>query len=197
MLNLIEQIGARLKIARIASGYRTAKDFAEEHNISNSTYSQHETGKRQINIDTLVKYAELISVNPSWLVSGKGPVCPPCAENRDIEKNISSKIEKLEQNGTIPAVEAPLIYDDRISYVDIGLLKKIISQIIPILKESNSTIDNVKIVEFCFDVYNKLIITTVDDETKKVLIELCISSFFKGVSIDSKQDLTEKIARIL
>lgn len=70
-----QQIGTRLREARRAAGYSSARYFATTHNIPESTYSQHETGKRSLSVDMLLHYSTLLQVNPGWLLTGMGESC--------------------------------------------------------------------------------------------------------------------------
>lgn len=63
-------IGKRLQQARKALGFRSARSFARQHDIPESTYSQHETGKRSLNPTTLINYSERLKVSPGWLING-------------------------------------------------------------------------------------------------------------------------------
>lgn len=75
-------IAERLEEARLAAGYKTAKEFAEKHGIPQPTYALHESGKRGLSRQfsdkdprpTLVVYAEILGVRPSWLQFGQGPM---------------------------------------------------------------------------------------------------------------------------
>lgn len=64
-------IGQRLKKSRKALGFKSARSFARHHGIPESTYSQHETGKRSLNPTTLVSYCEQLKISPGWLISGE------------------------------------------------------------------------------------------------------------------------------
>lgn len=64
------QIGKRLRAARLACGYKSARSFAIKHKIPESTYSQHETGKRSLNPEMLCFYSEKFHVHPGWLIHG-------------------------------------------------------------------------------------------------------------------------------
>ncbi len=63
-------IGKRLQTARKALGFKSARSFARQHGIPESTYSQHETGKRSLNPTTLVAYCERLKIKPGWLITG-------------------------------------------------------------------------------------------------------------------------------
>jgi len=64
--------GERLRIARIARGYRTSKAFAAKHGIPQPTYSLHETGNRGMSVDVAKRYADLLDVSAEWLLFGRG-----------------------------------------------------------------------------------------------------------------------------
>ncbi len=71
MRELDRQIGKRLQQARKKSGYRSARAFAREHQIPESTYSQHETGKRSLSPKMLTQYCQCLGIQAGWLVSGE------------------------------------------------------------------------------------------------------------------------------
>lgn len=64
----------RLKLARVAAGWRTAKSFAEAKGIPQSTYALHEGGKRPRGLaESVGRYAkELGNCSPEWLLTGQG-----------------------------------------------------------------------------------------------------------------------------
>lgn len=64
-------IGRRLQIARKALGFKSARSFARHHHIPESTYSQHETGKRSLNPSILLTYANHLNITPGWIISGE------------------------------------------------------------------------------------------------------------------------------
>lgn len=74
MNSLSEQVGQRLRLARQAAGFKTARAFAQAHDIAQSTYSQYETGKRHFSVGVLAKLTECLKINPNWLVCGKLPM---------------------------------------------------------------------------------------------------------------------------
>lgn len=62
-----EAIGQKLKAARLAAGYRTAKQFADTHGIPQPTYALHEAGKRGLTRKRAEHYARLLDVRTEWL----------------------------------------------------------------------------------------------------------------------------------
>src|SRR6476469_7808909 len=66
-------VADRLRRARIALGYRTAKEFSDKHEIPQPTYATHEAGTRKITLETAVRYAKLLNIRVGWLLFGEGP----------------------------------------------------------------------------------------------------------------------------
>ncbi|MCG5241893.1 XRE family transcriptional regulator [Azospirillum doebereinerae] len=65
-------IAQRLRLARTAAGYRTAKEFASSHGVPQPTYALHESGERGLRPDVAERYATLLGVSPAWLLTGEG-----------------------------------------------------------------------------------------------------------------------------
>lgn len=63
-------IGRRLQAARKALGFKSARSFARHHKIPESTYSQHETGKRSLSPSTLLTYCAHLNITPDWVIAG-------------------------------------------------------------------------------------------------------------------------------
>ena len=62
----------RLRKAREAAGFLTAKDAAASMGVPLSTYTQHENGQRGIPRDRAPQYARKFKVTEEWLLYGKG-----------------------------------------------------------------------------------------------------------------------------
>ena len=71
MQELDFQIGKRLQKARKDAGFRSARAFARHHQIPESTYSQHETGKRSLSPTIVLHYCACFKIDPGWLISGQ------------------------------------------------------------------------------------------------------------------------------
>lgn len=71
-ISLKQQLSERLKQARLAQGYATAKEFALKYNLKVSTYGLHEAGTRAMSFDVIEHYCELLAINPNWLLTGEG-----------------------------------------------------------------------------------------------------------------------------
>lgn len=65
-------ICTRLKQARFEAGYTTAKAFCEKHQLKHSTYTLHEAGTRCMSFAVIERYAALLHINSTWLLTGLG-----------------------------------------------------------------------------------------------------------------------------
>ena len=66
-------VGERLKQARKAAGFKTAKAFAEEmlEPKQKATYYTHESGQRSVRVQTATLYAELMGTTPEAILFGE------------------------------------------------------------------------------------------------------------------------------
>jgi SOS-response transcriptional repressor LexA len=60
----------RLKLARIAAGYRSARHAAEALDLPYATYQAHESGKRNPSIAQVKAYAQAFRVSDVYLLAG-------------------------------------------------------------------------------------------------------------------------------
>ena len=68
-----EEIAERLKIARIAADYKTARAAAETLGVPYPTYAGHENGNRGLEVEAAMQYARRYHVTLNWLLLGQGP----------------------------------------------------------------------------------------------------------------------------
>lgn len=71
-MTTLVRLGARIRAARKAAGFKTAKEFLKKYNVPASTYSQHESGARIPDDEGLKFYTKVFDVNFDWLKTGKG-----------------------------------------------------------------------------------------------------------------------------
>lgn len=182
MTDRTQNIAVRLKIARIASGFKTSKDFAEKQAIALSTYCQHETGKRPLSIEQLFFYAELTGVEPTWLLTGDGNPCSN-SDNKHKEQTILQEQEKLGCSGELAVNAIPLVSDqNRFSYVNMKLFKMIILNSLPFIQNiSDAHIPET--IDFCFELYNRIITLDAKDEERIKVIKIGLKSFFDGLGV--------------
>jgi hypothetical protein len=183
MNNFSKNVSKRLRIARLASGYNSAKEFTEKHSIPASTYSQHENGKRMLSVENIIHYSELTNVDPAWLMTGRGNPCGERLNQSDLEEKILAEQEKLEKTGAIDVIAVPLVsMEKKYSNVNIHIFKRILNVLLPLLKDiPDSKIEDV--VDFCFDLYNRIVATNADGPDREKLIKIGFESFFKGMGI--------------
>lgn len=86
-----KRIGERLQQARKGAGYRSARAFARAQSMPESTYSQHETGKRSLNPEMVIYYSQCFNVDPGWLVSGR----EPGIDVKQLRERLTVAIQKL------------------------------------------------------------------------------------------------------
>lgn len=70
-MRLVSSSADRLKEARIAAGYATAKQSAEAMGVSVSTYIHHENGTRGYPASRAERYARFFKTTPEWLLYGR------------------------------------------------------------------------------------------------------------------------------
>lgn len=112
----ILRLGARLRAARKASGFQTAKSFLKKHKFPASTFSQHESGSRIPDDQTLKFYSNIFEVNFDWLKEGKGQ--PYKKINATQKETMAEELTDLKkQNPNKPTINK-------------NLLKKILTNVI-------------------------------------------------------------------
>lgn len=82
----------RLKAAREAAGYETAKQAAEAMGVAVATYLQHENGTRGVPAARAERYARFFRTTPEWLLYGRG----------ELSSNINSSEGFRPVNRTVP-----------------------------------------------------------------------------------------------
>lgn len=96
------RLGARLRAARKAAGFKTSKSLVKKHKIPASTYSQHESGARTPDDDTLKFYSKIFSVNFDWLRDGKGlPYSTSSVSSKNIIKEELLDLSSLKKRKPI------------------------------------------------------------------------------------------------
>lgn len=68
----MKTMGDRLKDARCAAGFSSARKAAERHGWKISTYSAHENGQNQYGEGEAKTYSRAFKVNSGWLLTGEG-----------------------------------------------------------------------------------------------------------------------------
>ena len=170
-IQLTEEISKRLRAARKAAGFKSAKEFAKAYDVPISTYSQHETGKRNISAELIVNYSDYFKINPYWLLTGNGE--PFLSENQKDKKAI---IER-ETFSISPHVSEN---DAKYHTADLALLQKILLAAEPLFKDESVKLSYSALIQFCFDIYDTVSTLTADTEEKDKIINLTLLSVKRG-----------------
>jgi phage repressor protein C with HTH and peptisase S24 domain len=83
----MDDIALRLKQARRAAGFRSAKAAAKALSVGESTYRAHENGQNDISLQAAAKYGEFFGVSVAYLAEGTGAPSgsePPTASVREL-----------------------------------------------------------------------------------------------------------------
>ena len=105
MQELDIQIGKRLQKARKDAGFRSARAFALHYSIPESTYSQHETGKRSLSPKMVCYYCECFKVDANWLILDREDVSGQSTDSKKLnivvlQKALQEAIQKFSKSLT-------------------------------------------------------------------------------------------------
>lgn len=174
---LADEIAKRLRAARKAAGYKSAKDFANRQNMPASTYSQHETGKRSINAELIINYSSILKVDPSWMLTGNGdPFFGAIDQEKKViieQESFSLSQQHSEKSGTY-------------KLIDTDLLKSVLFAVAPLLDDKSINLSYQELITYCFDVYDIVSTLTADSTEKEKIINLTISSLKRGAITELK-----------
>ena len=164
----------RLRAARIAAGYRTAKAFAEKHGIPEATYSQHETGTRGLRLGVAKNYCTLLDINVNWLLTGNGAT--------DVDTPPLNLIkEDLSEEQFLTAIKSKhfsnLISNEEQTLVRVGLLAEIIARVTELLIKYNIPLKYDDITKKSIDIYMDILKTSDSPDNYKPLINVVFSTF--------------------
>ena len=141
----------------------------------------------------MINYAEVIKVDPAWLITGKGNPCGSYSD-KTLEKIILEEQERLESIGELEATAIPLIeIEDRYSNVNIQVFKKILQELLPLLKNTPDS-KTEDAIDFCFELYNIIVATNVNGNERVKIVKMCLDSFFKGLGINFTDELLRNVA---
>ena len=169
---LTKQIASRLKEARIASGFKSSKDFSNSNDIPTSTYSQHETGKRSISAELIINYSRILDINPYWLLTGKGII----------------KTNNLTSGGELDTSTDLTNYEEKLNK-NTELLKIILISAEQLFYDKSLKISFQELIEYCFDIYKTVFPLSINLDEKKKIIELSFLSMKIGSSIEIKKQV--------
>ncbi len=180
MSKLSEQIGLRLRAARRAANFRSARTFAFQNEIPESTYSQHETGKRALSPEMLLNYSQLLNVDPGWLLTGDGSPYLMQGQDQEREQLISQEMQNLRNFLDGSMYKIPPI-KGRIALIDMELFLDVLRAIAVSFSNDKISVSYEDLIDFCIDIYNNVVTTSVNEKNRKSMINLSISSLKRGM----------------
>jgi SOS-response transcriptional repressor LexA len=81
-----QEAAKRLRAAREAAGYKTAAEFARDHEFPEVTYRSHENGTRTLTIPAAKAYAKALGISWQWLMFGEEIGVKPAAEVEPVRR---------------------------------------------------------------------------------------------------------------
>ncbi len=90
---------SRLMEARVAQGYRSARNAAEKLGLNESTYRAHENGSRVLTQPSAILYAQRLNITFDWLWHGKGDMLKVPTEKDFAAPNSAS------HNAALPVIQ--------------------------------------------------------------------------------------------
>lgn len=165
-----EQVGARLRAARKAAGFKTSLAFCQKYNIPPSTYSQNESGLKIPRKATLSKYAELLGVNTEWILLGKGaPILKVDSDHlSDLEKNLHD--EELQTN---------IIAMRQGSFINETLLAMVLKELILHFQTQDKTLDIDAVVKAAAGLYSTLQQKSLNTEQYPEIVKIAVETYLK------------------
>jgi phage repressor protein C with HTH and peptisase S24 domain len=120
-----QDMGERLRSARISAGFNSARSAAIKFGWTPSTYAAHENGQNEFDPERASIYAKAFKVSPGWLLTGEGekaskasapaPTTGSTVEELPAGKSFRfAKIDGQVQAGAFLAVE---VFDDDLGEV--------------------------------------------------------------------------------
>tara|TARA_Y100000588_G_scaffold212226_1_gene226311 strand:- start:329 stop:922 length:594 start_codon:yes stop_codon:yes gene_type:complete len=170
----------RLKTARIAAGYSSAKEFCKKFNIPTSTYSLHETGGRGIREKAANKYANYLNIAPEWLMQGIGSPFKEIEEELNLAIKDSSPLSHEEfislleyaGNNKIPETKKLQLLNN----VNPLILGKIFISLYETTKKLDLTIDDFHLAQKASEIYQDIILSSnkIDEQLSMVNLSMAM-----------------------
>lgn len=188
---LTDEIALRLSAARRVS-FDSARNFAKQFGVAESTYCQHENGKRALSVNALWEYASWLGVDQGWLLTGRGLPYPHDRDCTEKQAALFHQLDELDKERLYEEEQRYLITDGY-TMVDVDVLKQVMSMLVTSLK-NNINIDADIFLEFVIDTYNSVIQTSASLEDKKRMIELSVQSLARGLGSQVQNEVKDKRA---
>lgn len=162
-------IPQRLRHARIKAGYRSARAFAFKHKIAYVTYSQHETGKRQLSPEVIFKYSRFLKISPGWLLTGDGEIDLHEYPRDSLKKAHNKQLEAREPSPANFDYSSPAVFEssnNQQTYIDADLLGDIFTELNGVLKSLNTDMSDRHKIKICVELYQTVQTSHPEDNSK-------------------------------
>ncbi len=177
-MSTLDESHTRLKKTRLANGYYTAVAFCEKNNIPISTYNMHEAGKRRITPKVAKKYAEILNVNPVWLLTGSGAPYPELpSESETLTEHEFFNLLNYSGNPNIPFIPSEE------GELNTQLYCKIFEEIARVLNEFHCSIDIKHASQYTAEIYQDIIQTSNKFDEQLAMINLAMTIFKKNIKL--------------
>lgn len=183
------KVAVRLKTARLAAGFKSAKDFCHQNKIPSSTYSLHETGRRNLKPKIAEKYAKLFGVNISWLLTGHGKPYNNAHANDEQSLSNDEFNTLLKYQGSEEVKKTVLYKTEILNNVDPILFCKIVAEITDTLNKLGYKLDINQVSKKAVEIYKDITFTSNEQETQLVMVDLSVTTFKRQIQeiIQSKK----------
>lgn len=174
-----KDISARLQEAR-KKHYKSARAFAAQHGFPASTYYQHESGQRVPNFEVLQQYAELLKVDPLWLLTGSEAQSDSEASievSAEDERYITDEefFEMLDSKPEINAITGQ--YREKIVKLDPVLFCQIILKLKEMLAEIDYILNVEQIVEKALEIHDDVKAAANSRSEQDKMVALLVTAF--------------------
>ena len=173
-MSLFDSTGKRLRMARIAAGYKTARAFCDKHGVPHSTYSLHETGRRNLKPKIAQHYADLLHVNLAWLLTGLG--LPHTHSMATPKIGLSSAEDSTAEQYHVAETQNSYICE-----VNTLLFCKIVLGVHAILQETHLSIELEKITEAACKIYNDIVSASSQLQEQLTMVNLSMTIFRREI----------------
>ena len=187
-------VSIRLKAARIAAGYKSAKDFCERFAIPASTYSLHETGGRGLKKETAQRYAVFLDIDLEWLLHGTSrPYCAPI-KNNSSPLSQDEFLSLLKYSGN-PRVQRDDQAPGLLDQVQPLLLGKIFIALHTEIQALKIDMDDIQLTQSATTIYQNIMNTSTLLEEQLSMIDLSVALFRKQLKEQIETQLLEVMAK--
>lgn len=116
----------RLRAAREAAGYRSARLAAAAMGIGYSTYLGHENGQNGFTADQAQRYGAAFRVDPAWLLFGdevSGPDLTTGAVALSSSAILAALVQSLHDKGVLSGEETVEVYEQALMLLEMQQAK--------------------------------------------------------------------------